>query len=184
MRKLFFSLAMLAMIIGCKDETKTETQPTAVSTTAGSTEKPPAEFADPKYVEIGKKLMQHMESGNIKEYSEAFADNAVYQWSAGDSLAGKKAIADYWADRRNNVIDKIDMSNDIWVPLQINTPQQGPDRKGVWLLGWTKVNVKYKNGKELVFWTHTDYHFDSQDKIDRAVQYIDRAPINAALGVK
>ena len=30
-------------------------------------------------------------------------------------------------------------------------------------------------------WIHTDYHFDANDKIDQVVQYIDRAPINAAI---
>jgi hypothetical protein len=44
--------------------------------------------------------------------------------------------------------------------------------------------VKYKNGKKLAFWVHTDYHYDANNKIDRAVQYIDRAPINSALGVQ
>jgi hypothetical protein len=29
-------------------------------------------------------------------------------------------------------------------------------------------------------WIHTDIHFDANDKIDRAIQYIDRVPINAA----
>jgi hypothetical protein len=31
---------------------------------------------------------------------------------------------------------------------------------------------------------HTDFHYDSADKVDIAVQYIDRAPINAALAKK
>ena len=29
-------------------------------------------------------------------------------------------------------------------------------------------------------WIHTAIHFDANDKIDRVVQFLDRAPINAA----
>jgi hypothetical protein len=54
---------------------------------------------------------------------------------------------------------------------------------GIWLLSWYQVNVKYKAAaKPIGFWIHTDYHFDANDKIDRAVQYIDMAPIKAAIG--
>jgi intergrase/recombinase len=69
------------------------------------------------------------------------------------------------------------------LPLKVNKPQKGPDVAGVWLLGWYQVHVKYKNGKKLAFWVHTDNHYDANDKIDITVQYIDRAPINKALGM-
>jgi len=46
------------------------------------------------------------------------------------------------------------------------------------------VNVKYKNGKKLSFWIHSDFHYNAEDKVDIYIQYIDRAPINAALGSK
>jgi hypothetical protein len=46
------------------------------------------------------------------------------------------------------------------------------------------VDVKYKTGKKLMFWVHTDYHFDANDKIDRAIQYIDMAPIKEAIAKK
>ena len=39
-------------------------------------------------------------------------------------------------------------------------------------------------GKKLTYWTHIDLHFDSNDKIDRSIQYIDSAPIIAASGEK
>ncbi len=141
---------------------------------------PPSEFADARYMEIGKQLMKNFEPGNIDEYGQMFADNAVYLWSAGDSLSGKKAIVDYWKDRRMNVIESIQLSNDIWLPIKINKPQQGIDLPGIWLLSWHQVNANYKNGKSLQFWVHTDYHFDSNNKVDRVVQYMDRAHINAA----
>jgi len=114
----------------------------------------------------------------------AYADNAVYIWSVGDSLVGKAAIANYWKDRRTKLIDSVTFLNDIWLPIKVNTPQRGPDMKGVWLLGWRQVMVKYKNGKKLGFWVHADAHFDGNDKIDRVIEYIDRAPIDKDLAKK
>jgi hypothetical protein len=48
-------------------------------------------------------------------------------------------------------------------------------------LAWYKTTAKYRSGKEMTQWIHTDYHFDSKDKVDRVIQYIDKAVINAAL---
>ncbi len=55
---------------------------------------------------------------------------------------------------------------------------------GNWLLSWFLVHTKYKNGKRVDMWVHNDLHFDANDKIDQMIQYIDRAPINKALGIK
>jgi len=120
----------------------------------------------------------------VDTWLTAFSDNAKYYWSGGDSLIGKPAIADYWKNRYAKVIDSISFVDDIWTPLKINVPQKGPDAPGVWLLSWYQVKIKYKNGQKLAFWVHTDLHYDSLDKIDVVVQYIDRAPINAALAKK
>ena len=141
-----------------------------------------SEFADARYTDMGKQMMADFAAGNIDAYGEAFADNAVYQWSSGDSLAGKKAIVDYWKDRRANVVQTVQLSNDIWLPIKVNVPQRGPDVPGVWLIGWHQVNVTYKNGKSLQFWVHQDMHYNNDNKVDRLVMYMDRAPINAALG--
>jgi len=71
---------------------------------------------------------------------------------------------------------------DIWLPMKVNRPQQGPDMPGNWLLSWNMVDVKYKNGKKLSFWVHSLQHYNNNDKVDRYIQYIDRAPIVKALG--
>lgn len=170
------------LLLACNNEKTEEAKPAEVSVSSGDEKKTqPAEFADPKYAEIGKKMIASMATGDMDGWMSGYADNSVYLWSSGDSLAGKEAISKYWKDRRSNVIDSISFSDDIWLPIKINTPQKGPDAPGVWLLGWYQVNVKYKNGKKLSFWTHTDHHFDANDKIDRTIQYIDMAPIKAAL---
>jgi hypothetical protein len=186
MRTLLLLLSLPVLLLACKDRQKvtTENGPMVKTAAAGESKPMQSEFADAKYTERGKQMMQDFASGNIDRWIGNFSDNAVFQWSSGDSLAGKNAISNYWKNRRMNVINTIRFSNDIWLPIKVNTPQRGPDMPGVWLLNWYQVNVQYKNGKALQFWTHNDYHFNSDDKIDRAVQYIDRAPINAATGLK
>jgi len=178
MKKVFIAFILPGILLACNNS-KTGSNETMVKDASDNKPKQ-AEFADAKYTNMGKQMMQKFESGDIDSWVNMFADNAVYSWSSGDSLAGKKAIMDYWKSRKMNVIDSIHFSNDIWLPIKVNQPQKGPDMPGNWLLSWYQVNVKYKTGKKLGFWVHTDYHFDASDKIDRAIQYIDMAPIKAA----
>ena len=184
MKKLLFFAAGCCLLVSCNNKpsesasAETKDSPSV----AKATTPPQSEFADARYADMGRKQLAMMSSGDINGWLDAFADNAIYYWSAGDSLAGKAAIAKYWIERRTKVIDSITYSKDIWLPLKVNRPQQGPDVPGIWLLGWYMVDTKYKNGKRLQFWIHTDLHYDDHDKIDRAILYIDRAPINKALG--
>jgi len=184
MRKFLLSLTMLVLLYGCKDDQKPADPMVKDSTTTSDSKPMQSEFADAKFTEMGKTMMKQFADGDIDAYSENFADNAVYQWSSGDSLAGKKAIMDYWKNRRATVIQTVKISNDIWLPIKVNVSQKGPDMPGVWLIGWHQVNASYKNGKSLQFWVHQDMHYDNNNKVDRLVMYMDRAPINAALGIK
>jgi hypothetical protein len=178
MKKLLLLAATGMLLYACQEKKAEETK-------NESSTPPQSEFADAKYTEIGKKMLAQFESGDIAGWLANFSDNAVYSFSAGDSLAGKPEIEKFWKDRRMNVIETIKFSNDIWLPIKVNTPQRGPDLPGVWLLSWYQVDVKYKAAAApLTFWIHSDHHFGADDKIDRTVQYIDRAPINQALGIK
>jgi len=179
MKKIFLTMMAGSLLLSCSQPKPAETATTEVATTP-----PPAEFADPKYAEIGKKGIAQLSSGDIDGWMNSFADNAVYSWSSGDSLSGKVAIASYWKDRRSNVLDQLVFKKDIWLPIKVNKPQQGPDMPGIWLMSWYQIHATYKNGKTVVMWVHSDMHFDASDKIDRFIQYIDRAPINAALAAK
>lgn len=187
MKKFLLISIVTLVIFACNNK------PSATSETAGNSMSPdtglskkslPVEFADMKYMTIGKTGLQQLSDGDIDGWMSSFAENAKYFWSAGDSLDGKKAIADYWKNRRTNVIDSLHYTNDIWLPIKVNQPQKGPDMPGVWLMGWYQFNAKYKNGKKVGGWIHIDMHFNNNDQIDRLIQYIDRAPINAALGIK
>ena len=185
MKKLLVMAAACCLLLSCnnKPAESTTTTSTDTSSMAKETKTPPqSEFADAKYAELGKKGLAAMSSGDMDAWVNDYADNAMFRWSSGDSLAGKAAIGAWWKERRSKVIDSIQFSNDIWLPLKVNTPQKGPDIPGIWLLGWYQVNVKYKNGKKLQFWVHTDSHYNSSDKIDLTIQYIDKAPINKAVG--
>jgi len=184
MKKIFSLAVGCCILLACNNSKPAEPTTTASTDTATAEKKPPppSEFADPKYIEMGKKNLAQLSSGDVDGWMTAYSDSARFNWSGGDSLVGKTAIANYWKDRRSKVIDSISFTNDIWLPLKINQPQKGPDRAGIWLLSWYQVNVKYKNGKKLIFWIHVDNHYDNNDKIDQTIQYIDKAPINKALG--
>lgn len=180
---------LLSLVTGCFILFSCNNNKTADTTTVAPKDSlikhtPQAEFADDRYVEMGKETFAQFVAGDIDGWLSAYADSAMYRWSAGDSLSGKTAIAKYWKERREKAIDSLMVSNDIWLPIKVNTPQRGPDIPGIWLLTWHQVNVKYKNGQRLMFWVHTDMHYNSDDKIDLVIQYIDRAPINKALGMK
>lgn len=169
-------IVFLLVITACNNEAKQEasTEPAATETKPA-----PAEFADAKYAQIGKDFLANMSSGNMDSWANSMVDNVVWLWNNGDSIAGKQAVVAYWKDRRTNAIDSISFSNDIWLPVKVNTPQKN-EQPGVWLLGWYQISAKYKTGKSMSQWSHIDYHFDANEKVDRVIQYLDRVPINAA----
>lgn len=178
--KHLFSWAVASLfLLACNDNQPAETVKDAPDTAAAAKTSGPAEFADAKYSEIGKKATTALGAGNIDGWMADFADNAVYLFNNGDSIAGKPAITDYWRKRRAEVIDSLQFTNSIWLPVKVNQPQS-VEAPGVWLLSWYQVNVKYKTGKRISQWMHTDMHFDASDKIDRVIMYLDRAPILAA----
>ena len=141
----------------------------------------PAEFADAKYTEIVRNGQKALSSGDVPGWLSAFADNAVFTWNSGDSLTGKAAISDYWTKRRGEVIESLTYTNQIFLPIKVNKPQS-VEAPGVWVLSWWQTEAKYKTtGKKMTQWIHATTHFNADDKIDRVNQFIDMAPINAAL---
>ena len=143
----------------------------------------PVDFADAKYTAIGRESLIKLAEGDVDAFLTNFADNAVFVWNNGDSISGKPAITSYWIDRRANAIDTITFKNEAWLPIQANEPPSHI-AKGVWLFNWSAFNVSYANGKAVALNIHTVFHFDGSDKIDRVIQYLDRAPINAAMAAK
>jgi hypothetical protein len=175
--------AVCLLLAGCKKETTAETTDVTPAASEKTNADAPAEFADAKYTEIGKKAMAAMASGDMDAWMSNYADNAKYFWNGGDSLVGKPAIDKFWRDRRGNVIESLSYKNDIWLPIKVNKPQ-ATEQSGVWLLAWYEVTAKYKGGSSMTQWMHFDYHFDANDKIDRVVHYVDRLPVREAMPKK
>ncbi len=179
MKKLLPFFALGIALFACNSP-KPET---ADATTAPAEVKSaPVEFADSTYVNICKQGLAGLSSGDVDGYTSALAEKALFQWNAGDSLVGKEAIVKYWKDRRGNVLDKLTINNQIWLGIKVNESKQ--TRTGIWVFGWTNITASYKGGKSMSQWIHNAYHFDATDKIDQIVQFLDRAPISAALPPK
>lgn len=173
-------LFISATLIACNNDKPAEQKDQTAVPAVTEQKMQPAEFADPKYMAIGKNALDALSKGDIAGWMNGYADNAVYQWNNGDSLVGKALITDYWTKRRTEVIDSISFSNIIWLPVKVNQPQS-IEQPGIWLLGWYRVTSKYKTGRTMTQLLHTDMHFNANDQIDRVIQYIDRVPIVEAL---
>jgi ketosteroid isomerase-like protein len=181
MKKTIAMAFAISMFVACSSpKTDDKAASTNDSAVVAPTKPQPTEIADQKYVDVGKAGNAALSSGNIDAWMNSFADNAVYIWNNGDSLAGKPAITAYWKQRRGAVIDSISFNMDIWLAVKVNEPQNAAHLPGIWLLGWYQTKAKYKTGKSMMQWIHTAMHFNASDKIDRVVQFLDRAPINAA----
>lgn len=140
----------------------------------------PMEFGDSKYSDMCKQGLTALTNKDIDSFVANMADNAVYRFNNGDSIVGKPAISDYWKDRTTNAIDKISFSKDVWLTIKVNESTQGV-RTGNWVLAWFRVDATYKTGKSMTQTVHNLYHFDASDKVDGVTQFLDRAPINAAM---
>ena len=186
MRKFMTGLLMSGILLSCGNEPETATGEAKVKSAttnekdAGAKEPAPVEFAEARYIEMGKKHQQAFQDGNMDAWFSQFSDDVRYYFSGGDSIIGKARVMEYWKDRRQNVIRKIQFSEDIWLPVKINKSQEGHDLVGTWLLSWYKVNATYNTGKSINFWVHNLYHLNDREQVDRVIQYMDRAPILAA----
>lgn len=182
MKKIFVWAIGSTFLFSCGESEKPAEQPAATAEQPAAAQPQPAEFADAKYTEIGKQNLSALSKGDVDAWMSNLSDNAKYFWNGGDSLIGKAAISAYWKNRRTAVVDTIFFTNDIWLPVKVNVPQQAVQAPGVWLLSWYQTHATYKaSGKTMVQWIHTDMHFDANDKIDQIVQYVDRSVINAAM---
>ena len=184
MKKFLFGVFISVFFISCaeKAEDKTTTETSAPTT---ETKKAATEVLDLSEADGVKAGIAALTKGDVNAMTTDYADNVAYRWSGGDSAIGKKAVIDYWTARWK-VIDSLSFSEVVLLPIKINESQSPQYATlGKWVLGWTFTHVKYKNGKWLHFWVHTDYHYNDAGKVDAVVQYIDRHPImEATKGMK
>ncbi len=137
--------------------------------------------ADEKYVAICKDGLAAMSSGDMERFVSDFTDDVVYQFSYGDSLVGKSAVLDYWKNRRENIIDQLNFSNSVWLSLNVDMGNNYNVAPGDWVMGWFLTTASYKaTGKSMTQNIHTLYHFNNAGKVDRVIQFLDRAAIMQA----
>ena len=175
MKNLMFILLGCTLLWAC-NQPKPEPAPTAEPV-----KQQPLEIGDSKYIDIAKQAMRSLFEGNVDGFVANLSDDARFEWNYLDSLQGKKAISDYWKDRRGNVIDTLTASGEIWLTVKANEPPAPNLPTGTWVFSWYKVTAKYKTtGKSMTQWIHQVQHFNANDKIDYISQFLDRVPIQAA----
>ena len=186
MKKILFGVFISTIFISCaeKAEDKPATTETPAPTTT-ETKKAATEVLDLSEADGVKAGFAALASRDVNAMVASYDDNVAYRWSGGDSAIGKKAVTDYW-NARLKLIDSLSFSEVIVLPIKINESQSPQYATlGKWVLAWNLTHVKYKNGKWLHFWVHTDYHYNDAGKVDAVVQYMDRHPImEATKGMK
>lgn len=168
-----------AWLLACTNEAKNETANSDSATAASSDKKPATALLDLSEADPLKKSFDAFAKGDVDAMTSIYDDNVLYIWSGGDSLRGKQALGDYYKGRWK-LIDSIAFSDEIALPVQVNETQSKAAPVGKWILYWTAVDVKYKNGKKIHFWMHNVNHYNDGGKIDFTAQYIDRVPIMEA----
>jgi ketosteroid isomerase-like protein len=180
MKKIIFGVFISAFLFACNNEKKDDKSATdATATTASADKKAGDELLDMSEGEAVKNALNAFSKGDIVAMTANYADDVRYQWSGGDSLVGKKAVQDYYKGRWN-LIDSLNFSDHIVLPVKVNMQQSPAAPTGKWVLHWAFAHVKYKNGKKLDFWVHNVNHYNDAGKIDFVGQYLDRHPIMEA----
>ncbi len=176
MKKIISVIVIAAFLFACNNGKVDETAAVAGDSTAA---KAPMVLLGPDDAASVKTSMAALEKGDIDGYVAAYDDNVMFRFSSGDSIVGKAALKEFYTGRWK-LIESLKYSNHIYMPLMANESPNGTTSTGKWVLSWVQVDVKYKNGKSLTFWTHSTQHFNDAGKIDQSNQFIDRAPINEA----
>lgn len=179
MKKILFGVFISLFFISCAE--KAEEKPASdTSAPTAETKKPATEVLDLSEADEVRAGSTAFLKGDIDGMTASFDDNVRYFFSGGDSLIGKQKVKDYYTGRWK-LFDSVMYSETILLPIRINESQSPQYATlGKWVLSWNFVHVKYKNGKWVHFWIHTDYHYNDAGKVNTVVQYIDRQPIMEA----
>jgi hypothetical protein len=178
MKKIFFGVFVSLFLIACnnKEEDKAASANSTSTTTAETKKSSTDEILPMSEGDGAKNSLLAFAKGDVAAMTANYDDKAKYFWSSGDSLVGKQAIADYYTGRWK-LIESLQVHGQVVLPVKVNTSQTPEHVPGKWVLVWSNIEVKYKNGKTIKFWTHSDYHYNDAGKVDVAIQYIDRHQI-------
>jgi hypothetical protein len=182
MKKVLLGVLISAFIMSCNDEKKEAATPETGM--AAPPEKAGDELLPMSEADAAKASMSAFTKKDVDGLTANYDDNIRSYQSGGDSLIGKQAVKDYWTGRMK-IIDSLEYSDIIVLPIKVVNSQSQYHTPGKWALTWAFVHVKYINGKKLNFWSHTDSHYNDAGKVDIIISYIDRAPLNEATkGIK
>jgi len=176
MKKILLGVFISVFIISCADKAEENTATATTTAATDDTKKGGDEILSMSETDGVRKGLAAFSKGDIDGMTADYADTCFLLWSSMDSIRGKKGIKDYYVARWK-LIDSINYSDHILVPLQVNVQQSAFAPTGKWILAWSFAHVKYKNGKKLDLWVHNVYHYNSANQIDFVGQYLDRAPI-------
>ena len=176
MKKILLGLFLSTILFACNNQKKEEAAATPDAVTTTDAPKTGDEILAMSEGDEAKNSLMAFSKGDVNGMTALYDDNARFLWSGGDSLIGKKAIQDYYTGRWK-LIDSLTISGQVILPVKVNVSQTPGHTVGKWVLVWSNIHVKYKNGKKISFWTHVDYHYNDAGKVDVAIQYIDRHPI-------
>jgi hypothetical protein len=179
MKKVLLGVLFSAFFIACNNETKEEEKPATAETPSADAKKSGDEILAMSEADGAKNSLLSFAKGDVAGMTSGYDDNAKLYWSSGDSLTGKQAIADYYTGRWK-LIETVNVIDQVVFPVKVNTSQAPAHALGKWVLVWSNIEVKYKNGKTIRFWTHNDYHYNDAGKVDVAIWYIDRQQIMEA----
>lgn len=179
MKKILFGVFISAFIIGCGNEKADENSSATAATSSSETKKGGDELLAMSEGDWARAGLTAFSKGDIEGMTANYEDTVFHLWSSRDSLRGKKAVQDYYKGRWA-LIDSLNFSDHIILPVNMAVQQSAFAPTGKWTLTWSFAHVKYKNGKKLDFWIHNAYHHTSSGKIDFVGQYLDRHPIMEA----
>ena len=172
MQKLVLLSVVVVLLTSCN-----QPKPETVSAPAA------VEVGDSTKADLAKASYTALIAGDVDGFAASMSDDAVFYWNAGDSIAGKAAIVEYWTDRRANVIDTLEIKEDVWLPLKVNKLENAAN--GEYVLMWATLTSVYQFGGEpMIQRFHQVYDFNSEGKIKRITHYIDRHDVAKALPPK
>lgn len=176
---MILGIIISLLLFACNNEVKDDKATTDSTAVSSSDKKPAAALLDMSEADPVKKSFDAFSKGDVDAMVSIYDDTVFYAFSGGDTLRGKLAVADYYKGRWK-LLDSVQFSDQIVLPIQVNESQSKAAPAGKWVLFWSAVDAKYKNGKKIHFWIHNVNHYNDAGKIDFASQYIDRVPLMEA----
>src|SRR4026207_1052967 len=143
MKKILLGVFISVFIISCADKAEENTATATTTAATDDTKKGGDEVLPMSETDAIKKSLTAFSNGDMDGMTADYADTCFMLWSNLDSIRGKQAIKDYYVGRWK-LIDSINYSEHILVPLKVNLQQSQYAPTGKWIFAWSLAHVKYK----------------------------------------